>query len=419
MIHCGQTGATVRAGRGEHGMGIILATELVSWLAFVGGVLLVLFTWSSIITTTILPRDNISPIAWWAWEATRKVFFLAVARTRRYEVRDLVLAYLAPVVILATLFTWLFLFFVGYALVFLPSVGGDLPRSLELSGSSMFTLGIATEATPGPVALEFLAAFTGLVVVALMIGYLPTLYGAFNRREILVTELAARAGSPPWGPEVLARHQLNKATCLLPALFTAWEQWAADVAESHTSYPWLMGFRSPRKLDCWVVSLLAVLDAAALYLAVCPQSAPAEARQFLRMGYVALRTMARAGGHAVNDDPLPTDPLRLTFEQFALGVEHLREAGFPLERDAEDAWADFRGWRVNYEDAAYFMANLAEAVPAPWSGPRRYETSGIIYDILHVRPRHRTPKDPEGRASMPAEAGRGAALRDERSWQTN
>lgn len=397
----------------------LVATQLSWWAAFVFGVLLVLFTWSSIVTTTILPRDNVSPVAWWTWEATRKVFFLAVARTRRYAIRDRILAYFAPVVVLVTLFTWLFLFFVAYALLFLPFDGGNLPRAFELSGSSMFTLGIATEANLGPMALEFCAAFTGLVVVALMIGYLPTLYGAFNRREILVTELAARAGSPPWGPEVLARHHLNSATSLLPSLFTAWEQWAADVAESHTSYPWLMGFRSPRKLDCWVVSLLAVLDAAALYLAVCPQAAPAEARQFLRMGYVALRNMARTGGHPVNMDPLPTDPLRLTFEQFALGIEHLREAGFPVERGAEDAWADFRGWRVNYEDAAYFMTNLAEAVPAPWSGPRRYDTSGIIYDILHVRPRHRTPMDPEGRAAMPGAPDRGAALLDERSWQTN
>lgn len=395
----------------------ILSTEVVWWIAFALGVALVFFTWSSIITTTILPRDAVSPIAWWTWEATRKVFFFGAIRWRSYDVRDRVLAYLAPVVVLVTLFTWLFLFFVGYALLFLPLIGGDLPRAFELSGSSMFTLGIATAGYPAPVALEFLTAFTGLVVVALMIGYLPTLYGAFNRREILVTELAARAGSPAWGPEVLARHELNSATCLLPALFTAWEQWAADVAESHTSYPWLMGFRSPRKHDCWVVSLLAVLDAAALYLAVCPSAAPAEARQLLRMGYVALRNMARTAGHPVDDDPLPTDPIRLTFEQFALGVDHLRQAGFQVERGAQEAWADYRGWRVNYEDAAYFMADLAEAVPAPWSGPRRYDTTGAIYDILHVRPRHRSPSDPEGRASMPAD--RGAALLDERSWQTN
>jgi len=245
--------------------------------------------------------------------------------------------------------------------------------------------------------LEFLASATGLIVVALQIGYLPTLYGAYNRREILVTALDSRAGAPAWGPEILARHHLSEATASLPAMYAAWETLSADIAESHSSYPWLMGMRSPSPLNCWVISLLAVLDSAALYISLCPATVPTEARQCLRMGFVALRALARAMGIDVKDDPRPDDPIELTFEQFTKGVEHMRRAGFPLERSAEDAWPDFHGWRVNYESAAYHLADRLSAVPAAWSGKRKHMSKRDYVDVLARRPRHRTPTDPEGK----------------------
>lgn len=176
----------------------------------------------------------------------------------------------------------------------------------------------------------------------------------------------------------------------------------ADITESHASYPWLMVFRSPDPLQSWVVSLLAMLDAAAIYLAVAPTRAPAEARQFLRAGFVGLHTLARVTGTPVNEDPLPDDPIDLTFEQFASGVALIREAGSIVERSAEEAWRDFHGWRVNYEAAAYVLAAFVVAVPAPWSGTRKNMTREAIFDALANRPRHRTPDDPEGLAAIPS-----------------
>ncbi len=366
------------------------------WLAFVCGLILVFLTAKSVINTIILPRMTSSQITYGTYQLTFAAFHMAGKRLRRYYQKDRLLAYLVPVMIILTLLTWLLLFLLGYALMFWPLVG-DFGFALRLSGSSIFTLGVASSGYTGPIVLEFLASATGLIVVALQIGYLPTLYGAYNRREILVTALDSRAGAPAWGPEILARHHLLVATESLPAMYAAWETLAADIAESHSSYPWLMGMRSPSPLNCWVISLLAVLDSAALYIALCPTSVPTEARQCLRMGFVAMRALARAMGIDVDDDPRPDDPIELTFEQFAKGVEHLRQAGFPIERSAEEAWPHFHGWRVNYEDAAYHLADRLSAVPAAWSGRRSHMSKQDYVEPLSQRPRHRTPTDPEGK----------------------
>jgi hypothetical protein len=369
-----------------------------SWLPWVGfalGLLLVLMTAKSVVNTVILPRPISSRITARSWLLTRGLFMLVANRFRHYERKDRLLAYLAPVALLVALISWLLIFMLGYALLFWPLVG-DLGQALELSGSSIFTLGIVSASRPGPIVLEFAAAATGLITVALQIGYLPTIYGAYNRREALVSALNARAGAPAWGPEILARHQLSQASETLPALYAAWETLAADIRESHASYPWLMGMRSPSHLNSWVISMLAVLDSAALYITLCPTRAPAEARQCLRMGFLALRAVAQVYFIPVNDDPRPDDPIELTFEQFAFGVEHLRRADFPLERTAEEAWRDFKGWRVNYEMAACGIADEIVAVPAPWSGKRRRMSRQDMFDVLAARPRHRTPDDPEG-----------------------
>jgi hypothetical protein len=307
----------------------------------------------------------------------------------------------------------MFMLFVGYGLMFWPLINGGFGAALDLSGSSIFTLGFDSVSQPGPMALEFVAAGSGLAVVAIQISYLPTLYSTYNRRETLVTALAGRAGVPAWGPEILARHYLSEASATLPALYSAWETLAADVAESHASYPWLMMFRSPNPLQHWVVSMLAILDSAALYIALAPGRVPAEARQCLRMGYLCLRDLAREMGLAVDDDPRPDDPIALTFEQFSRGVEHLRRAGFPLERETADAWPDFRGWRVNYETAAYKLADYLVAVPAPWSGKRSFLTREAVFDVLRTRPRYRTPDDPEGMRVLAAAEASGKGKRDD------
>jgi hypothetical protein len=202
-----------------------------------------------------------------------------------------------------------------------------------------------------------------------------------------VTLLETEAGVPAWGPEVLARYQLIRTSSQLARLYERWTEWAADVSESHTSYRTLIYFRSPDPLRSWLLALLAVLDAAALELAICPRTVPSEARLLMRMGYLALRKIAESSRIPVDHDPKPSDPLVLTREDFDQAVQHVVAAGWTPERDLDEAWKHFRGWRVNYEQAAYGLAYHLDVVPAPWSGPRRDGTTRL----LPRRPVDRTP----------------------------
>ena len=254
----------------------------------------------------------------------------------------------------------------------------------------MLTLGFASTRDGGATAVDFLAAVSGFGLITLFIAYLPSLYSAFTRREALVTLLDSRGGSPPWGPEILARHQLVAIVDDLEQLYAAWEAWAAEVAESHATYPILVQFRSPQPERSWLIGLLSVMDAAALHLSLNPASAPSSARLCVRMGFVCLRTISDVVGIAYDPDPDPDDPIELTRSEFDDAVRHLAEAGFPMESDPDEAWPHFRGWRVNYEGPAYALADLISAPPAPWSGPRTLVRAAPAFPS---RPVHRQPSE--------------------------
>lgn len=372
-----------------------MTVEPIRWLGLAAGVVLLASGASSVLYTLVLPRAHPSRLTEAATRVTLRLGRWVADRLPTYEAKDHALALMGPVALLGAFALWLAAFFLGYSLVLWPLLQGGLTAALRAAGSAMLTLGLATSrggaglSAPATV-VSYVAAGTGLAVVALEIAYLPTIYGAFNRRETLVTLLQSRAGAPAWGPEILARHQLVGISDNLPAFFGSWEQWAADVAETHTTYPVLVLFRSPDALRSWIVGLLAVLDSAALHLALSPATAPSEARLCLRMGFQALQDIAPAWGMTVRSDPRPDDPVLLSYEEYLEGVERMREAGVVLERSVEEGWAHFRGWRVNYEAPAYFLGQLVTAVPGPWSGPRRR-----IGTLDPVRPLDRTPDDPE------------------------
>jgi hypothetical protein len=344
------------------------------------GALLVLTGWQSVIGTLIVPRPVGSWLTRWVDRVMITAYRTVTAPISDYERRDRILATKAAAILVAQLVSWLGIFLAGFTLVLWPFSDLGITASLTDAGSSIFTLGFAEPLAGAPIVIVFFAAATGMVVVALQIGYLPTLYSAFNRRETEVALLNSRSGVPSWGPELLARTYYALGTGVstidtLPDLYRTWERWSADVAESHTTYLPLVRFRSPLPYSSWVISLLAVLDSAALILTLAPEQAPTvPARLCLRGGFQCLWRIARAMSLEVPEEADPEAGIALTYEEFLEAVSRMHEVGFVTTREPADAWPDFVGWRVNYESAAYQIAAAVDAVPALWSGPRHHAT---------------------------------------------
>lgn len=346
-------------------------------LAGIVGALIVVGTFSSVLRTLVIAHPTRSSFTRTLHRAVQVPFQLLADLCRTFEAKDRVLTPVAAVSILVHLLGWLAAFWAGYALLQAAVSGFGPLDALRETGVALFTLGFASSRRVDLTAVDFCAAATGPIVVGLQVGYLPTLYSAYSRREAEVTMLQARAGSPAWGPEILARYAQVGITGEMGELFRNWERWSAEVSESHTSYVVLSRFRSPRPSRHWVVSLLAVMDAAALQLALNPGHPQAEARLALRAGFVCLRDIADVWHLPYDPDPAPDTAIRLTYEDFAAGVAHATANGYPIERTPEEAWPHFRGWRVNYEHLAHRFAHLLDVVPAPWSGPRRTRTETI------------------------------------------
>jgi hypothetical protein len=380
--------------------------QAVAWLGFAIGLGVLLMTGSSVIKTLLIPRNLSSAIGAMVAASVLAVYRRVTARVGEVSRRERIYASGAPAYLFALLVCWIICLYIGYTLMLLPFAHHSVDFASRLAGSSLFTLGFAAPAGAAPYGIVFAAAISGLGVIALMIGYMPTLYAAYNRRETLVIMLEALSGQPPWGPELLARQQLIGNTSYLPRLYERWTEWAADISESHTTYQTLIYFRSRYPEQPWPLALLAVLDAAALHLSLNPESAPAEIRPFLRVGYITMRSIAGTLGIEVNDDPHPDDPLVLTRDDFDEGVRHVAEAGWEFERPPDQAWAHFRGWRVNWEAAAHGIAAHLDLPAAKWSGPR----ARVGAAPMPTRPAHREPRAPQASESSPDPGESSAAL---------
>lgn len=347
---------------------------VVTALALATGVAICLATANSVLRTLVVPRGVTSRLTTVVMAVVLGAFRFVARRTGTYEQRDRILATAAPMAIVVTLFAWLALFLIGYSLVFAVTGELELDDAFHEAGSSLFTLGFAWSGRAQLTGLDFVAAATGPIVIGLMIGFLPALYGAYNRRERMVTVMHARASEPNWGPEVLARQALLGNLDQLPAFWLDWEQWAADVSESHTSYPVLLSMRSTKAGRNWAVALLSAMDAAALQLSVAPGLPQGEARMMMRQGLVCFTDLAIMLGAGFEGEPslAEADPARVTLArvEFDNAERRLADSGFPCERTGDVAWNVFRRWRSFYEGHAYHVCDAIDAVPAPWSGSR-------------------------------------------------
>jgi hypothetical protein len=280
------------------------------------------------------------------------------------------MALFAPITLVLMPIVFLTLLLVGYACLYWALEARPVPDVLKLSGSSLLTLGYASVDNIPSKVLEFSEAMIGLIMVALLIAYLPTMYSAFAKRETNVALLETRAGSPPSAVEMIVRSHRNDALELLQEVWTSWEVWFAEVEESHTSLASLTFFRSPQPNRSWVTAAGAVLDAAALMLSMVDVPWTPRAAFCLRAGYLALREVAAFFDIPFDSEPDPTDPISISRAEFDDVYDELATLNIPMKQDRDRAWRDFSGWRVNYDSVLLALAEITMAPYAPWSSDR-------------------------------------------------
>ena len=352
-------------------------------LFFLAGLFLIFLAVMSAIRTFVLPRSASDMISRAVFLSLRKIFDFILKFTKNYRQKDAIMAYYAPVTLLVLLPVWLSIVFAGYAFLYMALGAESWMAAMNISGSSLLTLGFSRAGESIGAFFTFTEATIGLILVALLIAYLPTFNDAFSRREKAVNLLASRAGTPPTAVELLARyHRLNSLNSL-SGLWSSWENWFADVEESHTSLAALVFLRSPIPEQSWVNAAGAILDAASIYLStlahsngdienvtINEQQLPSrpQAALCIRTGYLALRRIADFFEVQINEKPtFPEVPISITQQEFDEAYDLMKAQGLALNPDKQKAWMDFAGWRVNYDRVLMALSELTMAPTAPWA----------------------------------------------------
>lgn len=338
------------------------------------GVLGVAVVLLSVLRTVVLPRAVPARLARFTFLAVRSLLLLRLRLGRSdFETRDRVFALQAPLGLFAQLLTWSLLIFLYFAMIFWALspqgvTGASIAQAVELSGSSMVTLGIDHPSGLGRHLLAFAAAGVGLSLLALVITYLPSLYGAFSRREALVAKLVVRAGTPPSGQSLLRRtwelHRFEQ----LDEVWDGWENWFIELGESHTTFPQLGFYRSPNPRNHWVLSAEAVLDGAALFMTTCDVANQSRSEMCVDAGVNALVAIAQFLGIPRR----PTEPeaeaeIALPRELFDRARRELADAGVPITDDAEASWREFRRVRSRYEPLIAVLGRMTDSPRSEWS----------------------------------------------------
>jgi hypothetical protein len=338
---------------------------------FVAGLAWVAAVFLSAVCTVVVPRGVPVRLTRVVFLTTQRLFALRSRFAETYEERDRAMALYAPLTLIALPVVWLALTLVGYTALFWALGIQPLRTAFVTSGSSLLTLGFAGAPDLPTDVVAFSEAVVGLILLALLITYLPSIYGAFSRREHAVAMITILAGSPPSSAEMLTRfHTIKGLDQLEDEVWKPWLDWFVDVEESHTSFAGLPFFRSPQPERSWITAAGVVLDGAAIYASTLdvPRNPPAEL--CIRGGYLALRTIADFYGIPYDRAPSPTDPISISHQEYDEAYERLAAAGLPMRADREQAWRDFAGWRVNYDTVLVTMAGFVMAPYAPWISDR-------------------------------------------------
>jgi len=337
--------------------------------AFAAGLFVAGGAVASSVVTVVLPRGVRSRLGRFVFFSMRIVFKLRVRSSTSYSTRDRVLALYGPLSLMVLLGAWVLGLLVGYTGMFWGVGVHPLRHAFTISGSSLTTLGILAPKTLPQIVLAISEAILGLGELALLITFLPSIYGDYHRREHEVTKLRTEAGNPPEGVNILIRlHRLERLDARTQT-WVRWIDWFVVVEDTHSVTPVLSLFRSPAPEYSWVTAAGAVLDGASLAASCLDAPRDYEAELCIRTGYLCLRRIAGIFNLPYDADPSPSDPISVTRPEFDEVYGRMAEAGIPL-KDIDRAWTAFAGWRVNYDEPLIRLATLAEAPIAPWSSDR-------------------------------------------------
>lgn len=360
-------------------------------VAFIFGIYLVVMTFFSAVRTFVVPRSASEALTKLVFTAMRKVFNIIAKALPTYEQRDSLMALYAPLTLITLVPTWLFFTALGYACIYWALGITPWSEAFVFSGSSILTLGFATADTLFQTFVAFTEATIGLILVAMLISYLPTMYAAFSQREAAVSLLEVRAGQPPTATELIWRlHSITPEPANQQHFWESWEQWFTEIDENHTSLAALVFFRSPRSGQSWIIAAGAVLDGAALTQSTVDLPITPYPVLVLRAGILALRHIADFFKVNYNPDPhFPADSIGITRTEFDAAYDRLRKQGVPLKEDRDLAWQNFAGWRVNYDSILQALAQLTMAPEVNWlsdhtfvqADPDSGETGGRLQKI--------------------------------------
>lgn len=353
--------------------GISAAEAALRIVTGIAGVLCLVAVLVDAFQTIILPRRAAGPVR------LTRLFYIATWRPWRFVVhrirnprrRETWFSFYGPLSLILLLAFWAAAMLLGFGLIF-HALGSPIYDNrqhpgfwsdLYLSGTAIFTMG-PTDAGPLNAAARWvmvLESGTGFGFLAVIMGYFPVLYGAFSRREVSISLLDARAGSPPTAVELLRRHAHEDTHDALSILLVEWERWSAELLESHISFPLLCYFRSQHTNQSWISALTAILDTCALLIAGVRGHEARQAQLTFAMARHAMVDLSQV----VSQDPIFDAADRLPHARYEELYGALCQGGVSVCRDdqSEARLHELRGLYEPYGEALsrYFCMPLP-----PW-----------------------------------------------------
>ena len=324
------------------------------------------------------------------YAATWRPWAFFARRFRNPRRRETAFSYYGPLSLIFLLVVWAGALVVGFAMVFYAlgspfsdtTQGPGFRSDLYVSGTTIFTLGLGDVTPRSPWARELiiLEAGTGLGFLAVVMGYFPVLYSAFSRREVNISLLDARAGSPPTAAEMLRRHSYKGAEHALTLLLEEWERWSAELLESHISYPLLCYFRSQHNNQSWLSALTAVLDTSALLIAGVQGHEARQAQLTFAMARHALVDLAQI----FSLSPVNKAPDRLPPERYEQLYSLLCQSGVSVCRDG-DSMARLSEMRALYEGYAEALSEYLTMPLPPWIADQPHKDNWLAVAKLRAQ----------------------------------